>query len=52
LKVRLTYDHIGDLKAIMVSFRALPGRTPHWGEKDLAVQALEKAFAEREPWPG
>ena len=29
--------------------RALPGRTLHLGEKDSAVQALEKAFAEREP---
>jgi len=49
LKVRLTYDQHRRSEGSYVSFSRFARTYAALGEKDLAVQALEKAFAEREP---
>jgi tetratricopeptide (TPR) repeat protein len=49
LKARLTYDQHRRSKGSYVSFSRFARTYAALGEKDLAVQALEKAFAEREP---
>jgi TolB-like protein/DNA-binding winged helix-turn-helix (wHTH) protein/Tfp pilus assembly protein PilF len=49
LKARLTYDQHRRSEGSQVSFSRFARTYAALGEKDLAVQALEKAFAEREP---
>ena len=49
LKARLTYDQHRRSEGSYVSFSRFARTYAALGEKDLAVQALEKAFAEREP---
>jgi TolB-like protein/DNA-binding winged helix-turn-helix (wHTH) protein/Tfp pilus assembly protein PilF len=49
LKARLTYDQHRRSEGSYVSFSRFARTYATLGEKDLAVQALEKAFAEREP---
>jgi TolB-like protein/DNA-binding winged helix-turn-helix (wHTH) protein/Tfp pilus assembly protein PilF len=49
LKARLTYDQHRRSAGSYVSFSRFAGTYAALGEKDLAVQALEKAFTEREP---
>jgi TolB-like protein/DNA-binding winged helix-turn-helix (wHTH) protein len=49
LKARLTYDQHRRSEGSYVSFSRFARTYAVLGEKDLAVQALEKAFAEREP---
>jgi TolB-like protein/DNA-binding winged helix-turn-helix (wHTH) protein/Tfp pilus assembly protein PilF len=49
LKARLTYDQHRRTEGSYVSFSRFARTYAALGEKDLAVQALEKAFAEREP---
>jgi tetratricopeptide (TPR) repeat protein len=48
-KARLTYDQHRRSEGSYVSFSRFARTYAALGEKDLAVQALEKAFAEREP---
>ena len=49
LKARLTYDQHRRSEGSYVSLSRFARTYAALGEKDLAVQALEKAFAEREP---
>lgn len=49
LKARLTHDQHRRSEGSYVSFSRFARTYAALGEKDLAVQALEKAFAEREP---
>jgi hypothetical protein len=49
LKARLTYDQHRRSEGSYVSFSRFARTYAALGEKDLAVQALEKAFADREP---
>jgi TolB-like protein/DNA-binding winged helix-turn-helix (wHTH) protein len=49
LKARLTYDQHRRSEGSYVSFSRSARTYAALGEKDLAVQALEKAFVEREP---
>lgn len=49
LKARLTYDQHRRSEGSYVSFSRFAGTYAGLGEKDLAVQALQKAFTEREP---
>ena len=49
LKARLTYDQHRRSEGSYVSFSRFARTYAALGEKDSAVQALEKAFVEREP---
>jgi len=49
LKARLTYDQHRRSESSYVSFSRFARTYAALGEKDLALQALEKAFVEREP---
>ena len=49
LKARLTYDQHRRSEGSYVSFSRFARTYAALGEKNLALQALEKAFAEREP---